>query len=191
MASPLQNRIVGTAILVALAVIFLPDLLDGEKRSRDEALETIPLRPALTVEQSAVEFPDDFEERVDQAQPRPVQEDEFSSPPEPVSVTIGQNADDNADDNANDSGGENTDMPAWVVRLGAFRNTDNVERLVNQLQGEGYNAFSRTVRGNNGELQVLMVGPDFDPERLRGQLAELNALTGLEGQLVPYQPTPE
>ena len=31
MASKFQNRLVGTVILVALVVIFLPDLMDGNK----------------------------------------------------------------------------------------------------------------------------------------------------------------
>ena len=33
MSSALQNRLVGTVIVVAIAVIFLPDLLDGKQES--------------------------------------------------------------------------------------------------------------------------------------------------------------
>ena len=175
MASPLQNRIVGTAILIALAVIFLPDLLDGEKVSRDDNLETIPLRPALTVEQAAADFPEDFEQRVTQAQPRPVTEEEFNAPREPVSVTVGDSA----------------EAPAWVVRLGAFRNAENVQRLVRTLRDNGFNAYSRSMQSDNGELRVLFVGPDLNPEVLREQLGELKELTGLDGQVVLYQPSTE
>lgn len=175
MASPLQNRIVGTAILIALAVIFLPDLLDGKKVSRDDDLQTIPLRPTLTVEQTEAEFPADFEQRVEDAQPRVVTEEEFNAPREPVSVTIG----------------DSEEAPAWVVRLGAFRNTENVQRLVKTLRDNGFNAYSRSMQSDNGELRVLFVGPDLNQEVLREQLAELKALTELDGQLVPYQPTTE
>ncbi|MCC5879854.1 MAG: SPOR domain-containing protein [Idiomarina sp.] len=175
MASPLQNRIVGTAILIALAVIFLPDLLDGEKVSRDDELETIPLRPALTVDQAEPEFPQDFEQRVEEAQPQPINEDVFNAPREPVSVTLG----------------DNPETPAWVVRLGAFRNADNVQRLVRELRDNGFSAYSRSMQSDSGELRVLYVGPDLDAEVLRDQLADLKALTGLDGQLVPYQPTAE
>ncbi|MGL4250454.1 MAG: cell division protein DedD [Aeromonas sp.] len=48
MASKFQNRLVGTVILVALIVIFLPDLLDGRKQEqKEEAFAKIPLRPDL------------------------------------------------------------------------------------------------------------------------------------------------
>lgn len=175
MASPLQNRIVGMVILVALAVIFLPDLLDGNKVERDEELEAIPLRPTLTVQQERVEFPGDFNDRIAQAQPQPVDEEEFTAPPEPVSAEFGSDP----------------DAPAWVIRLGAFRNAENVERLVSELRDQGYNAFARTVRSDGGDLRVLLVGPDLDQSVLQGQLSDLQRITNLEGVLVPYQPTPE
>ena len=48
MASKFQTRLVGTVILVALVVIFLPDLMDGNKlEQKDEAFAKIPLRPEL------------------------------------------------------------------------------------------------------------------------------------------------
>lgn len=48
MASKFQNRLVGTVILVALVVIFLPDLMDGNKLAqKEEAFAKIPLRPEL------------------------------------------------------------------------------------------------------------------------------------------------
>ncbi|MDO2947726.1 SPOR domain-containing protein [Aeromonas simiae] len=49
MASQFQNRLVGTVILVALVVIFLPDLLDGNKQQEveEESFAKIPLRPEL------------------------------------------------------------------------------------------------------------------------------------------------
>lgn len=183
MASPLQNRIVGTVILVALAVIFLPDLLDGEKVQRDEELETIPLRPELTMQQRRGEFSDDFDQRVAGADA--VNEDlqavdendreEFTAPPEPVAATIGGDV----------------ESPAWVVRLGAFRNVDNVRRLVAELQEAGYNAYTRKAQSDSGELHVLLVGPDLKRDVLSEQLSELKELTGLEGQVIPYRPNPE
>ena len=56
LASKFQNRLVGTVILVALVVIFLPDLMDGNKlEQKDEAFAKIlrpelePAKPALQV----------------------------------------------------------------------------------------------------------------------------------------------
>ena len=171
MASPLHNRIVGTVILIALAVIFLPDLLDGQKISRMDDLETIPLRPDLTVEQAAPEFPSDFEQRIEEAQPDSEPE-EFVAIPEPVTASVG----------------EDPDTPAWVVRLGAFRNADNAQRLVTELRDSGFNAYSRSQQTHDGELRVLYVGPDLSATLLEQQLSDLKNLTGLEGQVIPYEP---
>jgi DedD protein len=47
MTSALQNRLVGTIIVVALVVILLPEFLDGEKRTNQQEFVTIP--PVLEV----------------------------------------------------------------------------------------------------------------------------------------------
>lgn len=47
----IQNRLVGTIVLVALAVIFLPDLLDGEKHVVVDEFTEIPLRPSSEMNQ--------------------------------------------------------------------------------------------------------------------------------------------
>lgn len=45
MASKFQNRLVGTIILVALGVIVLPGLLDGQKKYYQDEFASIPLVP--------------------------------------------------------------------------------------------------------------------------------------------------
>ncbi|WMC09267.1 cell division protein DedD [Oceanimonas pelagia] len=47
MATQFQHRLVGTVLLVALGVIFLPDLLDGKQAPAPEEAVSIPLRPEL------------------------------------------------------------------------------------------------------------------------------------------------
>ena len=46
MNTALQNRLVGTILVVALAVIFLPDLLDGQKQVQQDIQINIPKPPA-------------------------------------------------------------------------------------------------------------------------------------------------
>ncbi len=46
MSSQFHNRLVGTIVLVALGVIFLPDMLDGKQPRKEEKFAEIPLRPA-------------------------------------------------------------------------------------------------------------------------------------------------
>jgi DedD protein len=44
-ASKFQNRLVGTIIIVALGVIVLPGLLDGQKKHYQDEFGAIPLVP--------------------------------------------------------------------------------------------------------------------------------------------------
>jgi DedD protein len=93
LASKFQNRLVGTVILVALVVIFLPDMLDGQKiAQKDEAFATIPLRPELEPAKPALQvsaastLPSDHEASKQQARAAEQwQVEEVSSP-----VTLGQ-----------------------------------------------------------------------------------------------------
>ncbi|MGV3346033.1 cell division protein DedD [Enterobacteriaceae bacterium LUAb1] len=53
MASKFQNRLAGTVILVALGIIILPGLLDGQKKHYKEEFAAIPLVPNKDDEQDA------------------------------------------------------------------------------------------------------------------------------------------
>jgi len=46
-SSALQNRLVGTAIVVAIVVIFLPDLLDGKQESKRNLFVELPQKPPM------------------------------------------------------------------------------------------------------------------------------------------------
>jgi DedD protein len=55
-SSALQNRLVGTAIVVAIAVIFLPDLLDGKQESKRNLFVELPQKPTMKAVQSPAPF---------------------------------------------------------------------------------------------------------------------------------------
>ncbi|WP_281561719.1 SPOR domain-containing protein [Thalassomonas sp. RHCl1] len=57
MSTPFQNRLVGTVIVAAAIVIFLPDWLDGEKKTYQADFEAIPEAPAFKAEQEVKRFP--------------------------------------------------------------------------------------------------------------------------------------
>ena len=56
MSSALQNRLVGTAIVVAIVVIFLPDLLDGKQESKRNLFVELPQKPTMKAVQSPAPF---------------------------------------------------------------------------------------------------------------------------------------
>jgi len=55
-SSALQNRLVGTAIVVAIVVIFLPDLLDGKQESKRDLFVELPQKPPMKTVKSPAPF---------------------------------------------------------------------------------------------------------------------------------------
>ncbi|PYE35273.1 DedD protein [Idiomarina fontislapidosi] len=177
MASRLQNRIVGSLILVALAVIILPDVLDGKKTEAVEDFETIPLKPAQT---STLQEPTEFE-------PQPVNtraaaDDQVTSDNAPT-----VDAQKQVEAPKRDIKSVTVSGDAYVIQLGAFSNRDSVLALQKQLQAKGFAVFIES-GGSQGQLTKLMVGPDASKQALEQQLDALKDLTGLQGKVLSYQP---
>ncbi len=59
LSTPFQNRLVGTIIIAAAVIIFLPDLLDGKKKSNQTDFEAIPTAPTFTGKMTKKPFPED------------------------------------------------------------------------------------------------------------------------------------
>ena len=186
MASAFQNRLVGTIILVALAVIFLPELLDGEKQRSKDRFESFPQPPAMKKLTTADQFPI---EEVEQAVTRKVEivdetpldeSGQIEVPdnlPEPVEQTVdAQVAEENPDELS----------AGWVVQLGSFRHQKNVRELLNKLEQAGYRTFTRPIQTSSGLLTKVFVGPDLDRKKMQNALPHLKEITGLKGKLTTF-----
>lgn len=203
MNTALQNRLVGTILVVALAVIFLPDLLDGKKQAQQDIQINIPKAPAplLTTPPRTV----DIEEIKTQVSQPIVIEDITPTDIEPQTVVEISEATPTADTNTEaPSNSSKTDVTAslenqtqrlaadpqdsagWVIQLGSFRHQKNVRELINKLDKAGYRTFSRPVQTPSGELTKVFVGPEIDQEKLKSALPHLNEITKLKGRLTPF-----
>ena len=58
LSTPFQNRLVGTVIVAAAVIIFLPNLLDGKKTSNRTDFDKIPPATAFTGEMTKKNFPE-------------------------------------------------------------------------------------------------------------------------------------
>ncbi|MFM4823835.1 cell division protein DedD [Aeromonas bivalvium] len=95
MASKFQNRLVGTVILVALVVIFLPDMLDGQKiAQKDESFATIPLRPELEPAKPALQVSaaSTLPEQHAASQQQAAEAEQWQVEEVPDTVTLGQSS---------------------------------------------------------------------------------------------------
>ncbi|MGR5062738.1 SPOR domain-containing protein [Photobacterium sp. DNB22_13_2] len=189
MASKFQSRLVGTIILVAVGVIFLPDLFDGKKQHYQEQFASIPLQPETTAE---VEY---------ETIPAP-EFAEVDLPPEPVTVVIDEPKSEEVTAEAIEAANQplkvepqpitepkvGNQETAWVVQLGVFRNFDNANQLVERLRKAGYQAHVFPKQPQQGDLARVVVGPDVSKQKLSADIKKLEELTGLKGRLVRFNP---
>ncbi|WP_416308192.1 SPOR domain-containing protein [Neptunicella sp. SCSIO 80796] len=204
MASAFQNRLIGTIVLVALAVIFLPDILDGEKVSHKDSFVPIPQRPVSKPVANTTAFP---HQQVNQAVTRqveivtdPVLDDESAA----VAMSDGQSQTSGKVDDAQpgqqnkvqtsaeltalEKQIQNEEVSAgWVVQLGVFRHDKNVRELLTKLQGAGYRAFSNKIQTSSGELTKVFVGPDVDKQKMEKAIPHLKQITNLKGRVTEFK----
>ncbi len=205
MNSALQNRLVGTVIIVALAVIFLPDLLDGKKQTKQDIQVSIPKVPEVLSmqqpsevdvealsQQAQITASIEFETAVDD---EPSTELESSRPTMSIPTTSNRSSELNMQaQNQSASLANQTQIliadpqesAGWVVQLGSFRHQKNVRELMNVLEKAGYRTFSRPVQTPSGELTKVFVGPEIEQEKLKMALPHLNEITKLKGRLTPF-----
>lgn len=75
---------------------------------------------------------------------------------------------------------------AYVVQLGALKNAAKVNEIVALLRLSGYRAYTVPSTPVQGEITRIYVGPDASKQKLQASLAELNAISGLSGQVRAY-----
>ena len=184
MASQLQNRLVGSIILIALAVIFLPELFDGKPQQQQESFETIPLQPEIDVaEQAVTEIPaGELPPSLDNIETVEIDADDAPELSEENIAQARNEATNTAPTQAQ------LDEPGWVIQLGVFSNQASVERLLKQLREAGYAAYAEPIKTSSGSASRLLVGPSLVKSELELMLPKLKKLTNLNGQLRRYEP---
>ncbi len=202
-----KQRIVGTIVLLACCLIFLPIIFDGEGSYEPALTSRIPdppqiiilpepqqTRPVIIADSDvpSVALPEtdadqpasanqtsnsDAENASTGAQEAPAAEPEVSE-----SVPAYARQDDTIpqlDENGLPSG--------WSVRLGLFSNADNAAILLERLQEAGYRAYLREIESDEGRLRGVFVGPWLDRQLSAGYQISLQEEFQLAGIVVPYE----
>jgi DedD protein len=202
-----QNRLVGTIVLVALGVIFLPDLLDGKKTQVVEEFTEIPLRQTQPSASNKVNS-DNTAEPVEEfqvltiAEPQDLSNDivalggaepnkeptkevsQAVKPPAPAPVTVAVKKPETQVANKVKS----PITAGFTLQLGGFNNITNVKALISQLRKAGFNAYTLPKVPVEGKLTRVFVGPEVSEEKLKARQQPIFKLTGLKGKIVAYNP---
>ncbi|QQX78745.1 SPOR domain-containing protein [Shewanella sp. KX20019] len=198
MSSHFQNRLVGVIVIVALGVIFLPDILDGKKQRQEEQFAEIPLRPE--VEDAALP-PQTIETLEINTDESIVSNGDDSWKIEPakkqdqVAVTLESTADVNKAVVKVESTSATvskkvagSNAKAWTIQLGSFNNAANVKALVKRLRNKGFTAYTLPTKPIDGQLTKVFVGPNIAKDKLVAMQSDIEKLTKLKGRIVAYNP---
>ena len=195
-----KQRIVGTVVLLSLALIFLPIIFDGEGSYQAPVSSRIPETPIFStlpepaqsrpvivgnVETigpevaAAVSLTEEVIELVEEpsvaiAIAEPVSDAEIIESAPIFSREVLQ---------LSDAG-----LPqGWVVRLGSFSDSENARNLVTRLQDAGYKAYSRVMRSSQDPLTGVFVGPWLDRRQVSEYQQKLQEEFSLAGLVVRYE----
>ncbi|MGY6368007.1 cell division protein DedD [Proteus mirabilis] len=212
MASKFQNRLVGAVVLVAVGVIFLPTLFDGDKKYNEDQFASIPLVPKPGDEQDIESIapieqtttPSTPSEGVSEAmiseavtgveQPQ-VSTPEVSEPQVAPSTPVVEppkvvNPPVEPPTTPPPAVSETTAPKgeAWVVQLGALKNAAKVEEIIAKMHLSGYPVYTVPARPVSGKVTRIYIGPNASKAELQAMLPRLKELTGLQGEVRAYKP---
>lgn len=157
----LKERLTGAIVLMVVAVIFVPWLLDGPEQAQS-AMERrnldLPVAASSTgsAAQAVTESP-----ALQNKRPRdePVTERANATPPAVREQAAEQAVEVPAKTVPPDP------LSAWAVQVGSFTSQDNAERLSELLKGRGYRAFVTRVSEQGKTFYRVRVGPEQERNR--------------------------
>jgi len=202
-----KQRIVGTVVLLACCLIFLPIVFDGEGSYEPALTSRIPDPPQITIlpepqqtrpviiADSDVPAVPPPETEADQ----PASAEQISDSDAEIASTIAQEttaAGPEVSESVPAYTGQDETLPqlgedglpsGWSVRLGLFSNADNAAILLERLQEAGYRAYMREIESDEGLLRGVFVGPWLDRQLSAGYQSSLQEEFQLAGIVVPYE----
>lgn len=187
MNEKLKQRLVGAIVLVSLAIIFIPMLLDGGERSsmpmfgsnipekpdyQFEPLE-IPLQPVTPIAEERpvlIDKPEPAPEKTAKAEEKPLTRPAPApvAKPAPSAPVV---------DSAQD---------AWVVQVGSFSQSSNALALRDKLRAKGFTAFVEKVKADGGTIYRVRIGPELKRENAEKQLKRLRRVMDIKGIIMGH-----
>ncbi|HLA70647.1 MAG TPA: SPOR domain-containing protein [Steroidobacteraceae bacterium] len=212
MDSRAKQRLTGAVILVAVFVLFVPELLTGPKQAAptdmptEEGLrrytidldaQSNPAQPMAGPGAPAVALPP-VADNPRQAAPALATPGEAAAPAPDTPASSHPSASPAEKNNVaaatppTPAPRVETPRPApaavekgsFAVQLGSFGSRDNADRLVRDMTAKGFAAFVAPITSNGRELYRVRVGPTRDRTQAEALAAQLRRI-GQTGSIVP------
>ncbi|MEH6650960.1 MAG: SPOR domain-containing protein [Motiliproteus sp.] len=190
MSQKTKERMLGLLLLLAIAAIFLPMLLDGEGVRQGQLQAVIPERPEI---EEIVHYQPQYQphqDSTDVAPLRPSDGAQLASPPVTKTAKTVKSPAPAVSKTVTKMGREKPRLdqqgvPAgWALQLASFKERDNAIALKQKLVKQGYKAYIR----DKGDLSKVFVGPDLQRSVLEGVKEDLKRKYKLDGLILRYRP---
>ena len=160
MEKTLQQRLVGAAVLVALGVILIPALLDGSGfKSRHDRSIDIPVKPLLPTLKEEKLKPVAIATPVDIRKKR-VEQKKKDNPPKPIE--------------------------SWALQVGTFSKETNALAFRDDLQKQGYLAYSEMTESEGKKSYRVRIGPELEKTKLEKLKEKLKAEKKIDGYILKH-----
>ncbi len=217
MENGLKQRLVGALVLLMLAIIFLPLILDGRDEDHDEVVYRAPEEPVIQITHKGS---NQVEERIQKAKtqfvidrtPKPEDEAEPAKVVEKIAKKTAQQIKQKAVSAAQQSNIDQTRVQfvkelaeaakvkqtpvqskmaladAWTVQVAAFSKLDNAKLLQSKLISKSYMAYIVSNGDKANVLHRVFVGPELRKNRARIIQQALKKEFKLAGMIKSYNP---
>ncbi|MEM7400562.1 MAG: SPOR domain-containing protein [Pseudomonadota bacterium] len=203
METTLKQRLIGAAVIIALAVIFVPMILDGSGREQSVALNMeVPPEPTFTFD-SDLSDPKQLDElpAIDRTEEPSTDNAAIATEETPTSnqienpppVVEKQASVDNKTPAKTVDATEthiktNPVLSAWAVQVAAFGEKDKALALQEKLLASNFSAFTEQ-SGNAGKtIYRVKVGPELQRENADELRDKIEKEHGLKGSFVTKHP---
>jgi DedD protein len=190
----LKERLIGASVLVMLAVIFIPIVLDDSAHAPTAITVTNippipdpghapPPRPEPVAAGTGSSEQDAAILRVPEIRkPEPEPETAAATPEKAADPGVSRAASPYKPAAKTSPVG----LSAWVVQLGSFDSAENAGVLNNRLRQAGYASFVEPFRQNGVERFRVRVGPELQQSDAQALRDRLKAGMGLDGIVMRY-----
>jgi len=201
MQQKLKERLVGAAVLVAVAVIFIPIILNDSPETDSISGSNIPEKPDANfssriipvIKQNDKSLSKDIETNNIISEDKQIKNNQ-ETVKEVIAEKIEVNKEKSAEINSPRKENEvreteiqaNVGLSAWVVQLGSFSNEENAQSLNKKLRKAGYPAFVEPLNKNGQTSYRVRVGPEIKRSEAELLLKKLKDNMEMEGILVSY-----
>jgi DedD protein len=192
----LKQRLIGAIVIIALAVIFIPMILEGPDDELSPRTQDMPPPPTIDY-QTEVELavPEEASEPAESLADTTTEQEVSAIPVPPMSEPEAGIVETEAPAKPAEPAVAKPTSPAipsrsttsitpggWILQVGSFSQQANALSLRDRLKKSGYQASVKDVKAAGGTIHRVLVGPVSDrpaAEKLRNKLASEQKLTAM------------